>query len=78
MTDSRPLPPPAIVDRCARAWLTLAWEARLDYRWHTSDARAAKEPAMSLALCKTIIERAEEVAYPLDLDAVLDEWEASR
>ena len=33
---------------------------------------------MSLALCKTIIERAERMAYPLNLDAVLDEWEASR
>lgn len=78
MTDSRPLPPPAVTDRCARAWLTLAWEARRDYRWHTSDVRAAKEPAMSLALCKAIIQRAEEAAYPLNLDRVLDEWEANR
>lgn len=78
MTDPRPMPPPAIVDRCARAYLDLLSEARQDYLWHTSDVRTAKPPAMGLALCKTTLQRGRETMRPLDLDAVLDEWEASR
>lgn len=78
MTDSRPLPPPAIVDRCARAYLDMLSEARQDYLWHTSDVRTAKPPAMGLALCRLVIQRGRETLRPLDLDKVLDELDAER
>lgn len=71
------LPAPThLRDACARALLTLAVEARRDYRWHTSDVRTARPPAMGLALCKDVLRRVEEAVRPLALDAVLDAWEA--
>lgn len=72
------LPPERIRDACARAYLDILSEARGDYRWHTSDVRTAKPPAMGLALCKITLQRGRETLHPLDIDKVLDEWEASR